>query len=107
MVQYIVSSDDQLTETLLARYRDERVGTQTMLARVHGAIRQGLEAEVSFNELIADGGPLADLATYHAAKIAPVTANLDALRALMVQVQQTMEGLEAAVPGLFPGVTVQ
>lgn len=107
MAEYIVSSDDQMSESLLVKYREERVGTQTTVARVHSAIREGLAAEVRFNELIAPDGPLASLAEYHAAKVAPVAASLDTLRAAMVQVQAAMEALESAVPGLFPGVTAQ
>jgi len=105
MAEYIVSSDDQTSESVLVIYRNERVGTQTTVARVHGAIREALAAEERFNELIGEGGPLAPLADYHAAKIAPLTASLAALRDGMGQIKSAMEALEAAVPGLFPGVS--
>ncbi len=105
MAEFVVSSDNQVSESLIVEYRNQRVGTQTTVARVHSAIREGLAAEERFNEMIAPGGPLAPLSEYHAAKIAPLVASLAGLRGLMVQVRDTMESLEAAVPGLFPGVT--
>ncbi len=107
MAQYIVDSNDQSSESLLVAYQNERVGTQRQVAQVHSAIVQGLAAESRFDEMLAEGGALDGMAEYHAAKIAPLAASLDNLRAAMAGVRDAMEQLEAAVPGLFPGVTVQ
>lgn len=107
MAEYIVRSDDQSSESLLVAYQNERVGTQRQVAQVHSSIVQGLAAEAAFDALIAPGGQLEALAEYHAAKIAPLTGSLDNLRAAMTGVRDTMEQLEAAVPGLFPGVVVK
>jgi hypothetical protein len=107
MAQYIVDSDDQETAARLVVYQNERVGTQTTVARVHSAIVQGLAAEAAFDALIVPGGQLEPLAEYHSALIGPLTESLDNLRAAMAGVRDAMEQLEAAVPGLFPGVTAQ
>jgi len=71
---------------------------------VHTAIVQALEAEKRFNTLLNEGGPLVELAEYHTAKLAPLTESLDALRAGMEEIKTSMEQLNKAVPGLFPGV---
>jgi hypothetical protein len=105
MAEYIVDSADQTTESLIVEYRNARVGAQRSTAYVHSAITAALAAEDSFNALFVEGAPFETLATYHAAKVAPLTASLDALRAAMVAVKQSMESLNAAVPGLFPGVS--
>jgi len=107
MATYIVNSDDQASESLLVAYQNQRVGTQSIVARVHGAIVDAVRAEEAFNVLVEPGGQLEALAEYHAAKVAPLVESLDKLRAQMAAVQATMERLEAAVPGLFPGVTAQ
>lgn len=104
MAEYIVRSDDE-SESKLATYREERLGAQTTAARVHSSIREALAAEERFAALLAEGGPLAELAAYHAAKISPLTDSLSALRAGMMQIKQSMEQLEDVAPGLFPGIT--
>ncbi len=105
MAEYIVNSENQLSESLLVAYRNERVGTQATVARVHRAIRDALAAEERFNAAIGEGGALEALGNYHAAKIAALVDSLATLRAGMVEIKGQMEALEAAVPGLFPGVT--
>lgn len=107
MAQYIVDSDDQTTETLLARYREERIGAQSVAGQMYQAINRAEGAYVAFDELIGEGGALADLAEYHGAKVAPLAASIVTLRAKMAEVVGLMEQMETAVPGLFPGVTAQ
>jgi hypothetical protein len=103
MAQYIVDSDDQTTENLLALYRDERIGVQTTAGQMYQAIVRTEAAYVAFDALLAQGGALADLADYHTAKQAPLNALILTLRAKMAEVTALMEQMTAAVPGLFPG----
>lgn len=103
MAQYVVDSEDQASETLLANYRDERIGAQTTAGQMYQAIVRAEAAYVEFDALLAEGEALADLAEYHTAKQAPLSASIADLRAKMAAVTLLMEQMEAAVPGLFPG----
>jgi len=114
MAQYIVTSENQDTETLFVAYREARGGIQSQAGQMYQAILRTETAYAEFDAALQVGGPLESLGEYHADKQASLSAAVVALRAqmagmmgLMVQMQA---GYAAATGGegiLFPGVPTE
>ena len=107
MTQYIVDAANQETESLLIAYHAERGGLQTAVGQMWQAIRRAEDAYVMFGYMLADDGPFADLAAYHAAKQAPIADAVAGMRAQMAALMATMQAMQDAMPPgivLFPGV---
>ena len=107
MTQYIVDAADQQTESLLIAYHNRRGGVQSIVGQMYGAIKRAEDAYVAFESMLAEDGPFADLAAYHAAKQAPIVDAVAGMRAQMTALMATMQAMQDAMqPGiiLFPGV---
>ena len=107
MTQYIVDAADQQTESLLIAYHNARGGVQSVVGQMYGAIRRTEDVYVALESMLADDGPFADLATYHAAKQAPIADAVAGMRAQMAALMATMQAMQDAMPPgivLFPGV---
>lgn len=107
MTQYIVNAADQQTESLLIAYHAERGGVQSVVGQMWQAIRRAEDTYVMFGEMLAEDGPFADLAAYHAAKQAPIVDAVAGMRAQMAALMATIQAMQDAVPPgiiLFPGV---
>jgi hypothetical protein len=106
MTQYIVDSANQQTESMLIDYHSERGGVQAIAGQMYAAIHRAENAYVAFEEML-NGGRLAPLAEYHAAKQAPITDAVVGMRAQMADLLATMRAMQASMPDgivLFPGV---
>lgn len=107
MTQYIVDAANQETESLLIAYHNARGSVQSVVGQMYGAIRRAEDVYVAFESMLADDGPFADLATYHAAKQAPIADAVAGMRAQMAALMATMQAMQDAMPegiALFPGV---
>lgn len=103
MSNYIVSAENQDSEMLLIAYQQRRIDVQGMAGNMFQQILNTENAYTNFEAAL--GGEFAALADYHAAKQSPVAAAVSDLRAKMADVVALMRAMEAAAPGLFPGVT--
>ena len=107
MTQYIVDAANQETESLLIAYHNARGGVQSVVGQMYGAIRRAEDVYVAFESMLAEDGPFADLAAYHAAKQAPIADAVAGMRAQMAALMATMQAMQGAMPPgvvLFPGV---
>lgn len=107
MAEYVVTSDDQTTETALVEYREERGGVQSLAGQMYAAVVRTEAAYAALGEKLEPGGAYAALAGYHAAKQAGLEDGIGALRAKMAELAGLMVQLSAAMPEgqvLFPGV---
>jgi len=104
---YTIDAHDQSTETLLTTYQQHRWLVQSMAGEMYQAIRRAEDTYVMFGEMLAEDGPFADLAAYHAAKQAPIVDAVAGMRAQMIALMATMQAMQDAMPPgiiLFPGV---
>jgi len=102
MAEYSIISSDDATEIAFLEYKAAQYAIRQRVGGLYDAAKNTLTMYDHFQERIGEGGDLATLAEYHGAKATGLAeATLQgAIQGLVDLVAQ----MQAASPGLFPGV---
>lgn len=104
MAEFAIDSQDGATEVAFLEYKAAQYGLRQRVAGCYEAVAGTLALYAAFEARLADDGDLAALAEYHAAVAAPLAGAETVLRETMAGLVGVIGQMQAAVPGLFPGV---
>lgn len=104
MAEYRIDAGNDAAEVAFLAYKAAQHGLRQRVAGLYDAAAGTLALYAAFEGRLADGGDLAGLAEYHAAKAAGLAGAENDLRELIEALVAQVAGMQAAVPGLFPGM---
>lgn len=104
MAQFVIEAENQATEDVWAAYKQAQYMTRGQVGVVYGAAVEALAKFASLTGRLEADGDLEPLAEFHAAKAAGLAGAEDDLRELIEALVAQIAGMQAALPGLFPGV---
>lgn len=102
---YQIDAGDRATEDLFLAYKAEQLAIRESMGRLWQAARGTIARYDALDMRLAEGD-LLPLVSYHTAKASQLVGAELALCEKIVELMAMIEGVETAVPGLFPGVVV-
>lgn len=103
-----IDTDVQASENVFMAYKDAQYQTRLRVGQfLYPALVQTIGMYDALDDRLAEGGDLADMADYHADKLSPLAAGVEALLAGIASMMGLIEQMEAGMPEgetLFPGV---
>jgi hypothetical protein len=102
---YEINASDATTEDLFLAYKAQQLVVRESIGWLWQAGRATIARYDALGMQLA-GGDLLPLVSYHTAKTSQLAGAEQALYEKIVELMTMIEGVETAVPGLFPGVVV-
>jgi len=103
-----IDTDLQASEDVFMAYKEAQYQTRLRVGQfLYPALIQTIAMYDGLDARLAEGGDLAGMADYHADKLAPLAAGVEALLAGIESMVGLIEQMEAGMPEgetLFPGV---
>ena len=104
MAEFAIDSGDGTTEVVFLAYKAAQDGLRQRVAGCYDAVAGTLALYAAFEARMGEGGDLAAVADYHEAVMTPLAGAEAMLRDTMAGLGGVISQMQAAVPGLFPGV---
>ena len=104
MAEYSIISSEDTTELRFLEYKQAQYAIRQRVGGLYDAAKGTLTMYADFQERIGEGGDLATLAEYHEAKAAGLAGAEATLKKTIQGLVNLVTQMQAASPGLFPGV---